>query len=47
MIFYMPLAKAERKLNRGYEEMKRRPLVMGLKWVEIHPHCSACLFLGV
>jgi len=37
MIFCMPLAMAERNLNRSYEEMKRRTLVMGLKWVEMHP----------
>jgi hypothetical protein len=48
MIFYMPLAKAERILNRSYEEMKRRLLVMELKWVVMHPHSSACLlFFGV
>jgi len=33
----MPLAIAEGRFKRSYEEMKRRPLVMGLKWVEMHP----------
>jgi hypothetical protein len=37
MMFCTPLAMAERKLNRSYGEMNERPLVMGLKWMEMHP----------